>query len=77
MLTALDFAHVRPLDRSQVRQCFLRDALPQSDRPHGLPECGGQNGVCRFRPQWTTSLDDARLHGQEGPGRCTIKPRYV
>lgn len=77
VLAALDLAHVRALDASQVRQRLLRDAALHSQRTHRCAESFCQLGIEGGGAGRSTGLNGSLLHGQKRPVEGESKPRYL
>jgi hypothetical protein len=65
VLAALDLAHMRAFDASQVGQRFLGDALCGSLGSYHRTEGLGQFGIEGGRANRSAALDGSLLHGQK------------
>lgn len=69
MLAAFDFSQVRAFDAGQMREGFLRNALPESFFPHRRPESNGGFGIVSARTTGTATPNRLFLHaGSVGYG---------
>ncbi|MNG03220.1 hypothetical protein D3C84_862890 [compost metagenome] len=77
VLTALNLAHVRALNSSEVRQRLLGDAALRTQRAHCRAESLRQLGIEGGRAGWSAGLYGSLLHGQKRLVEGESKPRYI
>jgi len=77
VLSALDLAHVRPLDLRQIGQFFLGQTQLEAALAYHLTKSHGRSRLKRGGPTGSARLDFAHLHDRKLCVKSLFGPRYI